>query len=536
MEKSITTLDNRQENISSKEIENNFDVAEFESIAKDINEQRDAQKQEQQNEAQNLISLLNAKDIFEQEKKEWKDDMNIIIDLISKWYWSCIENLDVDNNVKQALKNFQDNVYEKYWYKFKNNEEFKETFFNYLQDAASEWKNLNEITNDLYEKMENLEINEPITSEFIEHHIKEKQFNLNLSPKDRIHWNRENSESAFRFLAYYEDNFGDDCTFPESYNPKIVFEKWKSAWLWIDKVHEKYNWEWVDVAIIDTWLVEHQELKLEEYIKPDKWEDKPHFHWSAVASILTWKTTWIAPWAKLHYIETSSSIDHKNIIDDLNKLKWKGIRVISISAPIYQEWLLENEWAKEKLTQTVDELNDSWTRVLSSEEFYKNFWILDKKDPMWDIDDFDNYQISFPDRRTLDNIEKYKDYQPKNKTEEFIFGLRKQMKSLNELLFVNSWDRTVADPSSSTAFRHDSSSCTSWAIPTVAWYYTLACQADKSMTPEKFMNLARETATEVEAKDIYKDFNKQTEGRVPINTKIKVINIEALLKRIEETK
>jgi hypothetical protein len=70
MEKSITTLDNRQENISSKEIENNFDVAEFESIAKDINEQRDAQKQEQQNEAQNLISLLNAKDIFEQEKKE----------------------------------------------------------------------------------------------------------------------------------------------------------------------------------------------------------------------------------------------------------------------------------------------------------------------------------------------------------------------------------------------------------------------------------------------------------------------------------
>jgi hypothetical protein len=56
------------------------------------------------------------------------------------------------------------------------------------------------------------------------------------------------------------------------------------------------------------------------------------------------------------------------------------------------------------------------------------------------------------------------------------------------------------------------------------------------MTPEKFMNLARETATEVEAKDIYKDFNKQTEGRVPINTKIKVINIEALLKRIEETK
>jgi hypothetical protein len=70
MEKSITTLDNRQENISSKEIENNFDVAEFESIAKDINEQRDAQKQEQQNEAQNLISLLNAKDILEQGKKE----------------------------------------------------------------------------------------------------------------------------------------------------------------------------------------------------------------------------------------------------------------------------------------------------------------------------------------------------------------------------------------------------------------------------------------------------------------------------------
>jgi len=88
---------------------------------------------------------------------------------------------------------------------------------------------------------------------------------------------------------------------------------------------------------------------------------------------------------------------------------------------------------------------------------------MEKKDPMGNPDDFDNYNV-------------------------WNNGGNK------DALLVNSGDRTVAGDLDDHTYRHDSAASASWAIPVVAGLYAAACQADPSMTPERFKELARESA------------------------------------------
>ena len=127
-----------------------------------------------------------------------------------------------------------------------------------------------------------------------------------------------------------------------------------------------------------------------------------------MASILAWQQTWIAPDAELYYLESNSEINNNDILDRLTqiqnineKLKKNGediIRVVSISSNLYENGM--NDETKNKIKEKVNELRDMWTWVLSGEEFIKNFWILGKKNPMWDSNDFQNYQVTRPDYRT----------------------------------------------------------------------------------------------------------------------------------------
>ena len=126
---------------------------------------------------------------------------------------------------------------------------------------------------------------------------------------------------------------------------------------------------------------------------------------------------------------------------------------------------------------------------------------------MGDADDFNNYQINHP-----------------NDYEHPEYGL-----------YVTSGNRTVPDPTNETAYRHDSRASASWAIPVVAGYYALACQADPSMTPEKFKQLAAETAR-VQESTTWKNPRDQFEGRTEETVPIKIIDINALLQRIDEKK
>ena len=108
-------------------------------------------------------------------------------------------------------------------------------------------------------------------------------------------------------------------------------------------------------------------------------------------------------------------------------------------------------------------------------------------------------------------------------------------------LYVTSGNRTVPDPSSETAYRHDSRASASWAIPVVAGYYALACQASPDMTPQKFMELAHQTAHIQESNTyVYEANDKERQG-IPIGRSketmpIQIIDIKALLEAIETEK
>ena len=142
----------------------------------------------------------------------------------------------------------------------------------------------------------------------------------------------------------------------------------------------------------------------------------------------------------------------------------------------------------------------------------RNIGYLEKINPNGDPDDFNNYQISC---------------------------------GIAGGLYVNSGDRTVPDPSSPDAYRHDSAASQSWSIPVIAGYYTLACQADPSMTKERFMELAEQTArvqqstmpNEVCIGEDPSDENAWIkQGRTSETVDIKIIDINALLQAIETEK
>ena len=225
---------------------------------------------------------------------------------------------------------------------------------------------------------------------------------------------------------------------------------------------------------------------------------------------MCWKQTGIATESDLYFFAERQNFEKKDWWDDLKSVfakilkinEWlpnnEKIKVISISGPLYWKWVEE----------IVKKLKNSWVWVLDSGEFWKSFWYLEKKDPMWDSNDFDNYQ------HCLWRCKRF---------------LRK-----SDALFVNSGDRTLADPKSTTAYRHDCNACASRAIPVVAGYYALACQAAPTMTPEKFKKLARETAHEIDS-----TIRHEKNGKVKRSertTKIKVIDIKALIQKIEEEK
>jgi len=258
---------------------------------------------------------------------------------------------------------------------------------------------------------------------------------------------------------------------PEGYDPEKIIEFGKNPGLNTRAVHKAgITGKGVKVALMDWQLPpsENYDSNIVSYHAQANAKNIPEtMHGAAVTSILAGKETGVAPDAEVYYFAEYEGLLENSPKDDMiNSLKQvlelnknlpenEKIRVISISGPVYG-----GEEAKELAKQ----LNDSGVWVMSSNEFWKNFGYLEKNDPMGNPDDFDNYKIH-------------------NKAEDE--GLK---------LYVNSGNRTVAHYSQSSDYRHDSKASASWAIPVVAGYYALACQADPSMTKERFLELAEQTA------------------------------------------
>jgi len=459
-------------------------------------------------------------EFIEKLRKDWVNEEEIAKNLIIQWCsWdefmkSSIDEsvkLFVENNRKEVIKNQQN-----YIFRFKDEEDLAEKYFDVLRDCLT--KNIS-----FLDAVKYIPLKRPITVEDIKN-IKnaldnpDNNANVDLSGEILPDLDWSESREVFKYLNFDDNTFSKTSKehLPEWFDPKEIFEKGKSIGLWIDDVHKMwYTWKWVSVAICDWQLKPHKDIQTKEYtVEKNANNSNDYFHASAVSSILTWKQTWIAPDANLYfYAEKQNNMEKdggQDLASSLNKILQKNeelsddkkIRVISISWPLY--------WWKET-KELVKKLEKSWVWVLYSGEFWKSFWYLEKKDPMWDSNDLQNYQHY---------LWYYRDY---------LWYRHFPRKS--EALFVNSGDRTVASPENDEAYRHDTQASASWAIPVVAWYYALACQADPSMTPKKFKRLANETAHEIDS-----TIRKRNGDRSLDTKKIKVIDIKALIQKIEEEK
>ena len=505
----INNIENEESKNTSKLVESNFDEEWHKDLMKKIEEKKAEQKESDKKRADKLTEKLledekmPINDFIDNYRKEWLNEEEIAKKLIMKWYsWDEIAKSSID----KELKNEAERMYHLFAFRFTDKEDFYSKFCGIMQQALSKG-------GDYIVAMKKIPVKRIVTMEDIKcirKDIQNESSHVRIDLSGEILPDLDWSES--KEVLYYV-RF-DDKTFsktpkehlPKWFDPQEIFENGKSIGLWIDDVHEMwYTWKWVGVAICDWQLKPHKDIQTEEYTvekNADNFND--YFHASAVSSILAWKQTGIAPDANLYfYAEVQNNREKdggQDLASSLNKILQKNeklsddkkIRVISISWPLY--------WWK-KTEELVKKLEESWVWVLHSGEFWKSFWYLEKKDPMWDPNDLQNYQHYL------------------GKT---------------SALFVNSWDRTVASPQNDSSYRHDTEASASWAIPVVAWYYALACQADPTMTPDKFKRLAKDSAKVLKT-DIKKHW-WNIFSKLGLKAKIRVIDIKALIQKIEEQK
>lgn len=336
---------------------------------------------------------------------------------------------------------------------------------------------------------------------------------------------------AFKYITFNEKTFENLSSekLPKGYKPKEVFEKGKSIGLGIDDVHKMgYTGKGMSIAVIDSGTrctngKQHNALKFKEYHVPtaEKTPDGKenpclnYFHGLATSYI----AQQIAPDADLYYYAQTNEINDDTLAQNLQAIIDKNktlpadkkIRIVSLSLPIEGNMNKSLEKAKELEAQGVWIFSSNNKEKMNNKSLFTKFWdkfgYLEKKDAMGDINEFNNYQAFNYDHNN----------------------------DINELLFVNSGDRTVPDPDNPDAFRHDSTSSASWAIPVVAGYYTLACQADSTMTPDKFTELAHKTARTVKSTLPVMNSNGFN-NRTKETKDIKIIDIKALLQEIEKGK
>ena len=503
---------NRINSIENEEIKNpeagesHFDDEWHKELMDKIRDEKAKQKERDLAQVSGLNELL-LKDekmpinnFIEKYRKEWLNEEEIAKKLILQWY---SRREIMASSINDDIKKEGEIAYQYNGFRFKNIEDFYEQLWDIIKEALTKGTDINNA-------MKNIPVRRIITIEDIKNLKKllpnpDNNVRIDLSGEilPDLDWSK--SKEVLYYIHFDDKTFSNTLKehLPEWFNPETIFRNWKTIGLWIDTVHKMwYTWKGVSVAICDWQLKPHKDIKTKEYsVEKNAGNFNGYFHASAVSSILAWKQTGIAPDTDLYFFAGVKSNEEKNggqdLASSLNKILEKNeklsddkkIRVISISWPLY--W-----W--EKTEKLVKKLEESWVWVLHSGEFWQDFWYLEKKDPMWDPNDFTNYQ-------------------------HYLW--------LRSALFVNSGSRTLADPKNDNAYRHDTQASASWAIPVVAWYYALACQADPTMTPEKFKKLARETAHEIDSTISYPEDDKRI--RSTETRKIKVIDIKALIQKIE---
>ena len=403
------------------------------------------------------------------------------------------------------LELYKDLLFTNYGYKFRNKNEFNQAYTNLLAECIRNGLRVESVI----EKITEVKLKSPITMEYIK---ESGNYQVYLPVDEVFDENVDWSKSAdvLKYLSYYDKTFSKTPLehLPEGFDPKLIFENGKSIGLNIDKVHNRgYTGKGVGYAIIDSCIGKHNHLKFKEYHTDFVKEiNNNEIHGAAVSSV----AQDIAPDADCYYYAREMAANTDDVVSNLKAILEKNkslpddkkIRIVSVS------FGLDMFKGADKVVKELEKQGVWVFYSGSDEDMMKGY--LEKKNPAGDINDFNNYQVVVGNENTL---------------------------------YVNSGDRTVADPNAGPdAYRHDSRASQSWSIPVIAGYYVLACQADPKMTKEKFLKYAEETAHVVQSTlPVYEENNNNSEniqivGRTKETIPIKIIDIDALINKIEQTR
>lgn len=275
---------------------------------------------------------------------------------------------------------------------------------------------------------------------------------------------------------------------PEGFNPEAVLELSKDPGLGIRALHDQgITGEGIGVAIIDHGLYTGHEqykdnLMLYECVHAHDGQEAS-LHGSAVSSIAVGRDVGVAPGAKLYYItcsfghytddgfeyDMSIAADSVYRVLEINQNLPQGekIRVISISQGVSSDML-----GYRKLADAVQAAAEEGILVLTVDNalFYPGFDFLGmSREGLADPNDPQSYRPA-----------------------AWLTDLHPTW--LEDTILVPMGGRTYAACTGESDYEWSYEGGMSWAVPWLAGFYALCCQAVPGCTPEQFFQAVQDTA------------------------------------------
>ena len=266
---------------------------------------------------------------------------------------------------------------------------------------------------------------------------------------------------------------------PFGFEPEKILKINKNPGLGLKELHkEGYTGKGINVAIVDQGLLtDHVEYKnrLVYYKNLNDTSGEASMHGAAVASILAGKTLGVAPECNLYYVSYNTNLENDETsalgmvqgvqyILDLNETlpEKDKIQVISLSrnfvngSPYYQEFLAVKKRAEEN-----------------------GMFLFTVQTPM------DKYCFAGLKKESTANPDNFQAYRPIDRMATDYWKV--------SAVYVPEANITTASPTGIEDYVFYGYSGISWAVPYYAGCYALALQADTTITPEGFYQLAIDT-------------------------------------------
>lgn len=275
---------------------------------------------------------------------------------------------------------------------------------------------------------------------------------------------------------------------PEGFDPEAVLELSKDPGLGIQALHAQgITGKGVGIAIIDQGLYTNHEQYRDNLMLYESLHNCDGqiatMHGSAVASIAVGKDTGVAPGARLYFIDCDfwhitddgSEYDLSVLADGINRVreinrslsKGEKIRVISISFGASPKHLGYQE-LEDAIQAAVEE--EILVLTVSPEYFYPGFEFLGmSRDGLADPNDLQSYRPA-----------------------AWLINLRPNW--LNNTITVPMGGRTYAGCTGEAVYEWSYEGGMSWAVPWLAGFYALCCQAAPDCTADQFFQAVQNTA------------------------------------------